>query len=515
MLFVLLVATMPLIRKAVLSPERRNPCTHMTMTRIYDVYGSFKCIVCQKHPSIGWLYRCTQDTGGFLPESEFTDHPSHRRSRLDREVATHSLSSSVIRAIGEGHYTDDQVKRLIDLKEGVRELVMSQHSEDGRPATSSTFGTASSSSSSSDGDCTFSTMPQSTTFSTNSSTSLDEEIKQAYDWKELQKVWMSEPSMTPPEPRIQSSPPSLPPADPLPPRPVLTHVVPAVPAVPILPLRQPCTFKICATCRPTYRERAYQSLENVLNKPVQMPPIWEMQNRRVSDVRIVAGIGLPKLDRSRFYSQQDLAALLSSRTLPGIVIDDTDNEEDYLSHPTDETVANVPEDDSQPVEHGHNKGKFGESTHIPNFKENNPNISSDKHSVRKSSGFRHSVRNVLTRARREDVTTEGSSTNIPQSGIESQAQQQPKSRASSSLIFRRRRSRASTFSFVETPGARVVDTSPLQDSVMLMVATNTPLPQTPGMHGFNCVLRSDGDLTQDNTHAEESYLPPMHMITQA
>ena len=46
-------------------------------------------------------------------------------------------------------------------------------------------------------------------------------------------------------------------------------------------------------------------------------------------------------------------------------------------------------------------------------------------------------------------------------------------------IFRRPRSRP-TLSFVETHG-QLVDTSSLQDSVMLMLATNTPLPHTPTM----------------------------------
>src|ERR1700733_11811433 len=105
--------------------------------------------------------------------------------------------------------------------------------------------------------------------------------------------------MAPPEPRIHSFLPSLPPTEPLPPRPTVAKAVPDLPAL------QPCTFKICPTCRPTYRERAYQSLEEILNKPVQMPPLWELRNRRLSDARIVARIGLPKPHRTRFYSQTD------------------------------------------------------------------------------------------------------------------------------------------------------------------------------------------------------------------
>ncbi|KAJ9602841.1 hypothetical protein H2200_012621 [Cladophialophora chaetospira] len=506
---------MTLLRRTAVGPERRNPCTHMNMTRLFDVYGSFKCALCHKHPSIGWLYRCTQDAGGFLPESDFTLEPSVGRSRLDQEVTTHSLSSSVIKASGQGQYTDEQVKKLIELKEGVRELVMAQQrSDDGRPDTSSTFATVSSaSSSSSDGDCSFSTIPQSTTFSTNSSTSLDEEIKQAYDWKELQKVWMSEPSMAPPEPRTSSFPPSLPPADPLPPRPTVAKAVPALPA---LPAREPCTFKICATCRPTYRERAYQSLEEILNKPVQIPPVWEMQNRRVSDARVLARIGSPKLDRNRFYSQTDPAALLSSCTIPGIVINGTNNEVDFTRSGEDEDIAYMPGADSRPDRsHFEDSELCGNSAHTPGPCENKLDATVDSHSFRKRSGFRDSVRKVLSMAHRENVITGDSSTSTSESSTDSQARPPSRSRVSSSLIFRRRRSRASTFSFMETPGARIVDTSPLQDSVTLMVATNTPLPQTPALPSFNFGQGNDDSLAGVDIRVEESYFPPMQMISQA
>lgn len=153
---------MPLIRRSLTAPERRNPCTHMTMTRLYDPTLIFKCSLCHKQPNIGWLYRCTQDTGGFIPESDFTDKPPVRGSRpFSLDVTTHSLSSSIIQAIGEGQYTDEQVKRLIEQKQAVKDLVVSQQQQgDFRPPTSSTYSTASSSSS--DGGGTLSTLPQNT-----------------------------------------------------------------------------------------------------------------------------------------------------------------------------------------------------------------------------------------------------------------------------------------------------------------------------------------------------------------
>ncbi|KIW33664.1 uncharacterized protein PV07_00495 [Cladophialophora immunda] len=424
---------MPLLRRNILGPEKRNPCTHMTMTRLYDPYGSFKCSLCQKHPNIGWLYRCTQDTGGFLPESDFTDEPVLPRGRAPcQHVATHSLSTSIIRAIGQGQYTGQEVRKLIEQKERVKDLVLPQFEPDeSRPATASTFTTASTASS--DGHGTLSTLPQSTTFSTNSSAEFDEEIKAAYDWKELQKVWMSEPSVPPPAPRQKPSTPA--------------NLIPQHPRPPYV---HPCTFKICPTCRPTYRERAYQSLNEVLNTPTELPPVWELQNRRVSDARVVARIGLPKLSQSRFYAQTDPTILQSFHSVPDIVID----------HPGAEVYQNVRESylvRDNTATHGHH-GYICAST-----------------STR--SGFRQTVRKALARARFEDSASTNSSTNNSESG---ESQVQP----SRSLIFRRRRSRTPILSFAETHGGRVVDTSSLQDSVILMLATNTPLPHTPTVAGF-------------------------------
>jgi hypothetical protein len=81
----------------------------------------------------------------------------------------------------------------------------------------------------------------------------------------------------------------------------------------------------------------------------------------------------------------------------------------------------------------------------------------------------------LARARSEE-STKGTSVNENEIPVEIGPEE---SRHSRSHIFRRPRSRP-TLSFVETHG-QLVDTSGLQDSVMLMLATNTPLPLTPTM----------------------------------
>lgn len=110
----------------------------------------------------------------------------------------------------------------------------------------------------------------------------------------------------------------------------------------------------------------------------------------------------------------------------------------------------------------------------------------DNHSVRKRSGFRQTVREALARARTEE-SAKGNG--IDQGAITADIDLR-ESRLSSSRIFRRPRTRPA-LSFVETHG-RVVDTSSLQDSVTLMLASNTPLPHTPTavIHGMNMAVNS-------------------------
>ena len=65
-----------------------------------------------------------------------------------------------------------------------------------------------------------------------------------------------------------------------------------------------CTWKCCQTCRPTYRDRAFQSINAVMDQPYQEPPEWELNNRRISDAKIVAQIGLSKPRPSHLASSE-------------------------------------------------------------------------------------------------------------------------------------------------------------------------------------------------------------------
>lgn len=393
--------------------EKRNPCTHMTMTRLYDPWGIFKCSLCQKHPNIGWLYRCTQDTNGFLPAKDFITDTFSTGHTIDpdQDVQLHSLSHPIIKAIGDGHYTTEQIKMLIQQKERVRDIILPQHS---RPSTASTSTTSSASTSSSSCiDDTLSTLPHSATFSTTSTTSLDEEIRAAYDWKELNKTWMSEPLLS----VADSSTSPLTAAK----QPINTEATAP-------PMVKDCVYKICHNCRPTYRERAMQSLDNVLKSGTMMPPAWELANRRVSDARLLADIQIPQSIVPRYYAQTGWGEPLTS-------VDSIESAPVLQAPPTGESAI------------------------------------TDKHSIRKRSGFRQTVRRALARARSENSDGSLSPCNEKHLDDHTASASGPSVR---SQIFRRNRTNI-TLSFVENHG-RVVDTSSLQDSVSLLVARNTPLP---------------------------------------
>ena len=417
MLRVLRPAPPPPTRKK--SPlERSSGCTHIRMTRLWDKYGAYKCSICDKHPSLGWLYRCTQDSNGFLPESDFLDVTHRDKKKIHMDPSLHNLSPSVIKAIGRGEYTDDQVNLLVRQKENVRLSIIGQET---RPTTATTNSSVDTNNSSN--------LPQSTTFSstTSANSSLDEELRAAYDWAELQKVWLSEPA----------HPPGQRPAIEIEREEALQAIDP--------PDVTPCSFKICANCRPTYRERATQSIAAVLNNPV-WPPNWELDNRPVSDGRLLSRISLPKFT-TRFYAQSTRSEIDTNSSVSSAELIPSDEKEEDLA--MEEAVD---------------------------------------HSFRRRSGFRETVRNALKRALPEQQPlhepTKGTSVN-------GSVEESP-SPFSRSMLFLRRKSKPAA-DFTE-PRSSVVGNRSLQDSLMLMLASNTPLPQGPRTPQISNHSRGPSDL---------------------
>ena len=237
--------------------EKFQSCTHQQLTRLFDEFGCDKCSICHRRPQLGWLYRCTQDFDNFLPASDFCDVEDNKR--FDHDAQLYTLSPSVTKAAAEGNYTDNELnmlwKQKIEVRRTIRQVI---------PDPSSSAASTTSSSQHS--------LPASITTSTirTSESDPDTELSQLTDY--------IPPSRGPLQP-IQEVHDDL--ED--------DHR--------ILPFAKttsppPCNFKVCQACRPIYQQRAWQSINAVLNAAYKPPPTHEMANRRVSDVNIVKRIGM-------------------------------------------------------------------------------------------------------------------------------------------------------------------------------------------------------------------------------
>ena len=276
----------------------------MHMTRLYDEYGALICNGCMKHSEFTWLYRCTQDSDGFLPEADFKDvEPPAVIPDPQADERLQKPSQHVLDSIMKGEYTPAQVNLLVTQKEGVRAAVLGALPVT-RPTTAST---------STSGRTSVFTehLPESTTFSTNTTTPLDEELRQAYDWQELQKAWQREPTPALSRRSRNTTRVSL-------------QKAPLQPDnfIPTAPYQEShCEHLICAACKPTLRERAFQSIDDVVNNP-RVPPLWELNNRPISNARLLRNIQRPWSER--YYGNLFDSEKSSQRTPSNAGLSDTD-----------------------------------------------------------------------------------------------------------------------------------------------------------------------------------------------
>lgn len=246
-------------RSRLSSRDRSNPCTHPTLTRLYDASSDQKCSLCYRPHIFGWLYRCTEDFDGFLPSSDF--HLTDTSRQLVHDAQLFTLSPSVSEAAAKGHYTDQELSILWKQKIEVRKLIRQL-----RPNTSSSASTASSSTHSVGGTATASTLP-----STESYTDLEPDVGQDDEFLR--------PCRAPLEPIREVH-------DDL----ERDHKLVSIAKANSPP---PCDFKVCHNCRPNYRERAWHSLESVLKTSYRqlLPPKHEFDNRKISHAGVVRKFG--------------------------------------------------------------------------------------------------------------------------------------------------------------------------------------------------------------------------------
>jgi hypothetical protein len=343
--------------------------------------------MCRRHPNIGWVYRCTQDHEGFLPESDLTKVLGTSSVTIREGKPIWRLKQWMYEAVLKGQYTVEQFSTLFHQRQGVKKAIFSQSNS---TATLSTSFSSDETSNPAD--------IASTTLTSIASSYYDEgselrpyENRLSYDVKSTgDERFRNEPDIATIKGPNTASGPSYP----------------------------ACNWTCCHTCRPTYRDRAWLSLDAVVNEPVRAPPSWEFGNRRISDARIVANMGLPKL-------------ILPSQ------VDDSSSETPFSS-------------DSNLAESETNKSADG----VLN-------------GIRTKRGFRTRLRGTL----------EGAIGHTKDPSSESETSSQKSSHSSlrrlgQSMLYRRRKSSQSTISYKP----RVIEDRQLQESLMLMIATNTPLP---------------------------------------
>lgn len=241
--------------------DRVHHCTHSRVTRIYDAdTDNLRCMMCEQKPLFSWLWRCTQDTDGYLPASDFYPDPEPQKPISD--VHLYTLNDSTMAAAQQGHYTDEELDLLWKQKIAVRKLIQQL-----RPTSSSS---ASSSLSS-----TQSSLPPSTT-----SSSLDsaQDTETETDYSQISDC--SLPCRSPLEP-IQEVHDDLE-RD--------SKMLPTVSPT----LAPPCQMRVCHRCRPIFKERSWGSIDGIVKSTFKLPPMHEHHNLPWSDVEVVRQLGIDK-----------------------------------------------------------------------------------------------------------------------------------------------------------------------------------------------------------------------------
>lgn len=228
-------STLPSATAMKVSQTRRMACTHLTMGRCY---GELRCPICRRDPDFGYTYLCTQDESECLPSeclSEKIEHIDATVTCDDLQVARNQtgaytkLSPWIEKAIAKGEYTSEQIAILTAQKQKVNVTIAEALSESKELDSGYTKPAVRS--------------------------SIDAISYQPFD---------------------DDSTASLPkPKD--------------VAEARIFPY---CEFRACQTCRPTFRDRAWQKFEDIFASSDTSAIDFANDNRPLSNPYIIAGIGL-------------------------------------------------------------------------------------------------------------------------------------------------------------------------------------------------------------------------------
>lgn len=305
--------------------SRQAACTHVTMTRVYDNDGHNVCQICLRHPKTGWLYRCTQDYDGKLPnpDSSLKSSSSNGQIRQSEDPILDSLSPWVQKAIEDGHYTDKQIKILKDQKLGVKKAVIAMEEREANLALQEQDSARSPSMTLRPLIPRTTTLPPTLCRDTTgpSSDSIFFEntwaaLSALENENENENALGNETSGNNCQPAIDRHNDYL--------GSLMSQLEDTNVTIPmsltapgrldglsennptnsqqIKTIFPPCDFITCHTCRPTFRERATLPLNQVLHSEASKIPVvpeWELKNRRISSARIVQRLGLARWLQSR------------------------------------------------------------------------------------------------------------------------------------------------------------------------------------------------------------------------
>ncbi|KAI4137302.1 MAG: hypothetical protein LQ341_005205 [Variospora aurantia] len=222
--------------------NRRAACTHLTMERLY---GDYECMVCHRPSAWGWLYSCSQD------DSEDDFDPAQDRV-VESSLTTADLAPWIQDAIAKGHYTEAQVEKMVAQRQKVLDTVSASEAHFRKTQSS----------------------PRRMSSRKSRALSTSIEANAHLPFPVITEVASSTTDTTR-QPIDRSNGPR--------PR--------------IFPL---CRYRACQLCRPTYRDRTWQVLEDAFITKVIPPDIYENDSTRpLSDPYVLRTLGLRKAKAGR------------------------------------------------------------------------------------------------------------------------------------------------------------------------------------------------------------------------
>ena len=110
------------------TPPRKqlDSCTHGQITRLFNTNVEARCQRCGQIPSLGWVFRCVENSRGYLPAGDFgNEEPYQKQDLKDNRCAT-LLKPTLIKDIRSGHYSEEQVTLMEDQKRQVGQTITNQ-----------------------------------------------------------------------------------------------------------------------------------------------------------------------------------------------------------------------------------------------------------------------------------------------------------------------------------------------------------------------------------------------------